>query len=84
MCCNARPLERSFQNTSPKTSTPAKTAGGDAKETEAFGEYFGTMNKKRVHKGETEALGNRSKIFREKKELLQRSVLKKPFTKTFT
>ena len=59
-------------------------AGGDAKETEAFGEYFGTMNKKRVHKGETEALGNRSKIFREKKELLQRSVLKKPFTKTFT
>ena len=42
-------------------------AGGDAKETEAFGEYFGTMNKKRVHKGETEALGNRSKIFREKR-----------------
>ena len=50
-----------------KNTDAGKTAGDDAKEIEALGECFGTMNKKRVHKRETEALGNRSKIFREKR-----------------
>ena len=63
-------LNKTFK-TLPQNTIAGSFAGGDAKVTEVFGEHFGIMNKKRVHKEETEALENRSKIFLEFLRTLQ-------------
>lgn len=68
-------FKRNFQNTSPENTAAGKrTAGDDAKETEALAGRFG-INKKCVHKKETEVSGKCSKIFWEERKSLQRSVL---------
>ena len=58
-----------------KNTDAGKTAGDDAKEIEALGECFGTMNKKRVHKGETEASKKCSRIFVEFLRALQKYIM---------